>query len=144
MAKLTLTRANRIVNLALASAKQHALKPLCVVVFDAGGSVKAAQLQDGTPFGRFEVACGKARAALVMGSGSRLLHEHAATRPHFVQGISSVLDGGIVPVPGGVLICSAKGETLGAVGISGDTSDNDEIAAIASIEGAGLVAKTGA
>ncbi len=144
MAKLTLAKANRIITLALASAKEHSLKPLSVVVLDAGGGIRAAQVQDGTPFGRFEVASGKARGALVIGSGSRVLNDQAATRPHFIQGLSSVLDGGIVPVPGGVLICSAKGETLGAVGISGDTSDNDELAAAAGVEGAGFVARTGA
>lgn len=141
--RLTLSRANRVISLALAKARDEGLKPLAVVVLDAGGAVKAAQLQDGVAFGRFEVASGKARASLVVGSGSRALHDQAASRPHFLQGISSVVSGGIIAVPGGVSIRNARGETLGAVGISGDTSDNDEMAAIAGIEGAGLVAVTG-
>ena len=144
MARLTLAKANRIISQGLAKAREQDMKPLAVVVLDAGGMPKAVQLQDGVPFGRFDVAAGKARAALVIGSGSRKLNGQAGERPHFLGGLSSVIEGGIVPVPGGVLIRSPKGETLGAVGISGDTSDNDEIAAIASIEGAGLVAKTGA
>lgn len=144
MSKLTLAKANRVIALALARAKESGFKPLAVVVLDSGGAVKAAQLQDGVAYGRFEVASGKARASLVVGSGSRALHDQAASRPHFLQGVSSVIAGGIVPVPGGASIRNAKGEVIGAVGISGDTSDNDEMAAVAGIEGAGLVAVTGA
>lgn len=140
MARLTLSKANRIINLALGTAKQEGLKPLAVVVLDAGGSLKSAQSQDGVPFGRTSVAAGKARGALVAGSTSRALNNMAAERPHFLQGLSSVVDGGLVPVPGGLTICTASGEIIGAVGISGDTSDNDELAALAGIRGVGLVA----
>ena len=142
MAKLTLTKANRIITLALAEARQHEMKPLAIVVLDAGGGARAAQVQDGSPFGRFEVAAGKARGALFVGSASRALHAMAGERPHFLQGVSSVLGGGIVPVPGGVVIRTTGGEVVGAIGISGDTSDNDELAAVAGIKGAGLVSGT--
>ncbi|GIL00427.1 MAG: hypothetical protein BroJett030_03260 [Alphaproteobacteria bacterium] len=140
MARLSLSRANRVVSLIFAEARTRGLKPLAVVVLDTGGSVKTAQTQDGVPFGRFEVAAGKARGALFTGSASRTLHAMAGERPHFLQGVASVLAGGIVPVPGGVTIRSPSGQVLGAVGVSGDTSDNDEAAAAAAIARAGLVA----
>lgn len=89
---------------------------------------------------RFEIASGKAYGALAVGQGSRWLNETAIERPHFITGLSGVSGGRIVPVPGGVLIRTKKGETVGAVGISGDTSDNDETCAIAAIEAAGYVA----
>jgi uncharacterized protein GlcG (DUF336 family) len=143
MPKLTLPKANRIIALAFGTANERGLKPLAVVVLDAGGNVKAAQIQDNVPIGRFEVAAGKARGALFVASGSRVLHDMAVARPHFIQGVSSVIAGGIIPVPGGVTIRARNGEVVGAVGISGDTSDNDEAAAVAGITGAGLLADTG-
>lgn len=144
MASLSLSRANRIISQALKHAGDKGYKPLAVVVLDAGGNMKAFQSQDGASKNRFEVAKGKANGGLAVGVGSRWLNAQAADRPHFLAGLSSVIPGGVVPVPGGVLIKTAKGETIGAVGISGDTSDADEDSAVAGIEAAGLVADTGA
>jgi uncharacterized protein GlcG (DUF336 family) len=135
MTDLPLAKANRIITGALAQAKEMGLKPLGVVVLDAGGHVKAFQRQDGASMLRFEMG------ALSVGSGSRWLHDQAATRPHFLTGMVGISDGKILPVPGGVLIKDKKGTILGAVGISGDTADNDETVAIAGIEAAGLVAQ---
>lgn len=143
MTDLTLTKALRIINAALAKAKDQALKPLAVVVLDAGGHVKAFQRQDGASMMRFEIASGKAYGALAVGAGSRYLNAQAETRPHFLEGLSAVSGGKIVAVPGGVLIRDRKGVIIGAVGITGDTSDNDEMAAIAGIEAAGFTADGG-
>ncbi|GAB1583295.1 MULTISPECIES: heme-binding protein [Phyllobacteriaceae] len=143
MARLTLNKANQIIKGAFAKADEMGLKPLAVAIFDAGGNLKAFQRQDGTSILRFEIASGKAFGALAVGAGSRWLHNQAKDRPHFLEGLSGVSGGRVVPVPGGVLIKDAKGEILGAVGISGDTSDNDEAAAIAGIEAAGFAADAG-
>lgn len=143
MSPLTLDQANGIIVLAFAKAKELQLKPLAISVFDAGGNLKAFQRQDGTSILRFEIASGKAFGALAVGTGSRWLHNQAKDRPHFLEGLSGVSGGKIVPVPGGVLIKNKEGAILGAVGISGDTSDNDEAAAIAGIEQSGFVADAG-
>ncbi|TDW16903.1 heme-degrading protein [Rhizobium azibense] len=88
---------------------------------------------------RFDIAFGKAYGALAVGFGSRWLDKASAERPHFVAGLNAVSGGRIVPVPGGVLVRDANGALLGAVGITGDTSDNDEAVAIAAVEAVGLV-----
>ena len=143
MAKLTLAKANRIIRDALAKGTDLDLKPLAVAVLDAGGHLVAFQRQDGASLLRPQIAQGKAFGALAVGVGSRWLNAQAETRPHFLEGLSAVSDGRIVPVPGGVLIKDAKGVIQGAVGITGDASDNDEACAIAGIEGAGFVADAG-
>ncbi len=143
MAKLSLNQANRIISKALAHAKEAGYKPLAVVVLDDGANMKAFQSQDGASIGRFDVARGKANGALAVGMGSRWLNAQAETRPHFLAGLSSVIPGGVLPVAGGVIIRNKSGNILGCVGISGDTSDADEAAAVAGIEGVNLVADTG-
>ena len=142
MPGLTLAKTNAIIETAFARAKEINLKPLGIVVFDAGGHVVAFQKQDGASFLRFEVASGKAYGALAVGAGSRRVEAMAKERPHFMQGLSGVSGGKVVPVAGGVLILSG-GEIIGAVGVSGDTSDNDELVAIAGIEAAGFEADGG-
>ncbi|MBC8716622.1 heme-binding protein [Ochrobactrum sp. Marseille-Q0166] len=143
MSALTLEKANSIITTALEKASELKLKPLAVSVFDAGGHLKAFQKQDGTSILRFEIASGKAFGALAVGAGSRWLNNQAKERPHFLEGLSNVSGGKIVAVPGGVLIRNSSNEIIGAVGISGDTSDNDELAAIAGIEANGFVADAG-
>ncbi|MGE0501038.1 MAG: heme-binding protein [Rhizobiaceae bacterium] len=138
---LSLATATAIIAGTLARAAEMKLKPLGVVVLDAGGHPIAFQRQDGASFLRFEVASGKAYGALAVGSGSRALSKAAVDRPHFFTGLSGVSGGRIVPVPGGVLIRSSDGGVLGAVGVSGDTSDNDEACAVHAIEAAGLIAE---
>ncbi len=141
MTELTLAKANAIIEAALAKASELKLKPLCVVVLDAGGHLVASQRQDGASFLRPEIASGKAFGALAIGAGGRAVTKHAIERPHFMQGLSGVSGGKIVPVPGGVLIRTDANRIIGAVGISGDTSDNDEAAAIVGIEAAGFAAE---
>ena len=143
MAQLTLSKANSIIKAALAKGTEAGMKPLSVAVLDAGGHLKAFQKQDGSSMLRFEIAFGKAFGALAIGAGSRTVEKFAKDRPHFMEGLVAASGGHVIPVAGGVLVKNGKGEILGALGISGDTSDNDEAAAIAGIESAGLVADGG-
>lgn len=138
MAELTLDVARRILDTALAKGVEKKLKPLVVTVLDARGCVKITAAQDGTSLLRSEIATGKAFGALAMGMGSRALFQRAQEQAYFVSAVNTLALGRLVPVPGGVLMHDAGGALLGAVGVSGDTSDNDEICAIAGIEAAGL------
>ena len=142
MAELTLEIARKILDAALAKGIEKKLKPLVVTVLDARGCVKLTAAQDGTSLLRSEIAHGKAFGALAMGMGSRALFQRAQEAPFFVSAVNTLAQGRLVPVPGGVLIQNG-GVLLGAVGISGDTSDNDEACAIAGIEAAGLKANAG-
>jgi uncharacterized protein GlcG (DUF336 family) len=144
MAGLTLDTAQIIVAAALKAARERSFKPLSIVVYDDRGALKAAASEDGTSLKRAEIAIGKAYGALSMGVGSRAIHKMAIDRPYFVAAASHAFGGQMIPVPGGVLIKDTAGATLGAVGVSGDTSDNDEAAATAGIEAVGLVFDTGA
>jgi uncharacterized protein GlcG (DUF336 family) len=129
----------------VAGARKHAahagLKPLTVVVLDAGGHVVAVEREDGSSTKRFEIGFGKAHGALSLGMGSRSIMGRAEQQPYFIAAVTSAVGGALVPVPGGVLVRDADGGLLGAVGVTGDSSDNDEAAAIAGIEQAGLTAQ---
>lgn len=135
---LPLEIASVIVDEALAHGRQENLLPLTVVVLDAGGKLIAVKSEDGSGLVRFDVAFGKAWGALGMGISSRLIGERLAGRPTFQNALAAASDGQVVPVPGGVLVSSADGTTIGAVGISGDTSEKDEYCAIKAIHAAGL------
>ena len=142
MTELALDVARKILDVALATGIEKKLKPLVVTVLDARGCVKVTAAQDGTSLMRAEIAHGKAYGALAMGMGSRALFQRAQEQAYFVSAVNTLAQGRIVPVPGGVLI--QDGSTLlGAIGVSGDTSDNDEACAIAGIEAAGLKANPG-
>ena len=140
---LTLDKAQTIVRVALEEGRRRNLKPLAVLLLDARGTLKAAGVEDGASLLRDKIAHGKAYGALAMGLGSRALFTRAQEQPFFMQAANAVAGGALVPVPGGVLVKGGSGETLGAVGISGDTSDNDEACALAGIAAAGLTAETG-
>lgn len=142
MPAITLAQAQTIVAAALAHAREKKMQPLAVIVMDARGVPKAFAAEDGTSLRRYEIAHGKAHGALAMGIGSRTLGKRAEERPHFFAAVSHVVGGAMVPVPGGVLIRSGN-ELIGAVGISGDSSDNDEAAALAGIAATGLTADPG-
>ncbi|MBN9456241.1 MAG: GlcG/HbpS family heme-binding protein [Bosea sp. (in: a-proteobacteria)] len=141
---LTLVQAQTILSAALAHATTNGFKPLAIAIIDARGAQKAFAAQDGTSLKRGEIALGKAHGVVALGLGSRALHKMAQERPYFIEAATHAVGGLLVPVPGGVLIRSAEGDLLGAIGISGDTSDNDEAAATAGIAAAGLHAETGA
>ena len=129
---------------AMASARSRKFKPLAIVVLDARGSIKAAAAEDGTSLKRAEIAIGKAHGALAMGLGSRTLFSRSQQQPQFMAAVTHAVGGSLIPVPGGVLINDSAGTLLGAVGVSGDTSDNDELCTVAGVEAAGLKADTGA
>lgn len=137
---LTLDQARAIVAGTRAAGRERGLNPLTVVVLDAGGHVTAVEREDGSSTKRFEVAHGKAHGAVAFGWGSRRTMGRAEDFAPFVTGAGQAV-GPLVPVPGGVLVRDAEGTLLGAVGVSGDNSDNDEAAAVAGIESAGLVAQ---
>jgi uncharacterized protein GlcG (DUF336 family) len=143
MADLPLDVARKILDTALAKGVERKLKPLVVAVLDARGCVKASAAQDGTSLLRGEIAHGKAYGALALGMGSRALFQRAQEQAYFIGAVNTLAQGRMVPVPGGVLILDDNGTLFGAVGVSGDTSDNDEICAIAGIEAAGLKANAG-
>ena len=144
MGGITLEQASRIVDGALAHGRELDCAPLTVAVLDPGGHPVALKREDASGILRPQIAHAKAWGALGMGFGTRELQrrvEHAAA---FVDALSAVSAGRVVPVPGGVLVRDHDGRLLGAVGISGDTSERDEACAVRGIEGAGLVADTGA
>ena len=138
MGHITLAQANQIIAGAFAKAEELALKPLGVVVLDAGGHPIAFQRQDRASSGRFQLAAGKAAGALFLGLSSRRIGEMAAERPTFIASLGPIAPAGLIPAAGGVLVVNESGATIGAVGISGDLSDNDELCALAGIEAAGL------
>ena len=140
---ITLAEATAIIEVTLAKAAEMKLKPLTVAVLDAGGHLKALARQDETSTLRPEVAQGKARGAISLGLGSRAIFRRVQEQPFFIQAISGLPGGALVPVPGGVLVRDPEGTVVGAVGVTGDTSDNDEICAIAGIEAAGYTADPG-
>jgi len=128
----------------LAEGRDRGFAPLTAAVLDAGGHTVALLRSDGSSLLRPQIATGKAWGVLGMGFGGRELAQRAAKMPTFFNALIEMSDGRMVPVPGGVLIRSQAGELLGALGVSGDTSDNDELCAVAAIEAAGLKADTGA
>ena len=140
--RLTLAHANTIVDAALARGREGKFEPLSVAVLDPGGHLVAFKREDRSGILRFDIAFGKAYGALGMGFGSRELANRAAGNPVFMTALAAISGGRLVPVPSGVLIMS-DGEVIGAVGISGDNSDNDETCALAGIKAAGLEAKPG-
>lgn len=139
---LTLESAQSIATATLAKGRELDLKPLCVAVLDAGGHLKVLLREDGTSTLRPKIAQGKAHGAIAMGLGSRALYKRVQVQPYFLQAMNGLAQGLLVPVPGGVLI-KRDGEIIGAVGVTGDNSDNDEVCAVAGIEFASLQPDTG-
>ena len=139
---ITLETARTIVKAARARGRELDLKPLTVTVLDAAGATVLLEREDGSAPMRPRIAHGKAHGAVQMGLGSRALGNRAESQAYFIQAMNALACGDLVPVPGGVLIREG-GTVVGAVGITGDTSDNDEACAIAGIEAAGLEADAG-
>ena len=140
---ITLDQASIITEASLAKGRELGLKPISVIVLDPRTSLVTCSSEDGVSQMRWRIAHGKANAAIKIGMGTRALMARAEQQAYFIQAMNGLADGDFVPVPGGVLIRDVDGNLLGAVGISGDTSDNDEAAALAGISAAGLVAETG-
>jgi uncharacterized protein GlcG (DUF336 family) len=134
---LTLEQASVIVDKALATARESKFRPMCVAVLDGGGHLKALKREDGASILRPTIAVGKAWGAVGMGESSRRLSERLKDRPAFLGALSTMSQGKVVPVAGGVLIMR-QNDIIGAVGVSGGTADEDEVCAIAGIQAAGL------
>ena len=143
MTNVTLAQASTIVDQALARGRELKLHPLTVVVLDAGGHLVAMKREDKSGILRTDIATGKAWGTLGMGFGGREFARRAQTNPVFLQALMVASGGRIVPVPGGVLVRDQDGAIIGSVGISGDTSDKDEICAVDAIRAAGLTPDTG-
>jgi len=143
MSALTLDQARSIITGALGHAHTNNFQKLAIAVLDARGAQKAFAAEDGTSLKRGEIAIGKAHGALAMGMGSRALFNRVQQQPAFIAAVTHAVGGSLIPVPGGVLIKDSSGMLLGAVGISGDSSDNDEAAALAGIAAAGLTGDPG-
>ena len=137
---ISLRRARTIMRKTLEKGRALELKPLSVVVLDAGGHVQAFEREDGAAPGRFAIAHGKAYGAVMLGMAGTAQQARAEQQAYIKAAVNGVNGGLVVPVPGGVLILDAKGRALGAVGVSGDTSDKDEMAAIVAVSEAELMA----
>ena len=144
MSKLTLQKANAIIEHALMKAREMKIKPLAVVVLDESGNLKAAQREDGASMFRFDVATGKAWGAVAMDASSRALAKRAKDNPAFLHTLAATAQGRLLPQPGAVLIRGPAGEILGAAGASGGTGEEDEACCVAGIEAAGLTADASA
>lgn len=140
---MTLNLARRLVAATLKAARKSGLKPMAVAVLDDRACVRMLVSEDGTGLRLPQIAIGKANAALSVGTGTRTIANAALARPHFVPGVALAAGGSFVSVPGGVLIRNRRGHIVGAVGVTGDTADNDEKTAVAGITDLGLTADPG-
>ena len=138
MTTISRESARTIIAQALAAGTDAGMKPLSVAVVDAGGNLIAFERSDGAPAGRFELADGKANACIMMGIPTSAIMARAEQQPYFVNALSVAYKGRFVPVTGGVLVTDNTGDIIGAVGVTGDTSDNDAAAAVAGIKAAGF------
>ncbi|MEZ5710647.1 MAG: heme-binding protein [Blastomonas sp.] len=138
MTGISLISANANISAAIAKGREMQLNPLTVAVLDAGGHVIALQREDGASNLRPQIATAKAAGALALGISSRKIGETAADRPSFIASLHALAPGGIIPAAGGVIVLDENGRAIGAVGVTGDLSDKDEICAFAGIEAAGL------
>jgi uncharacterized protein GlcG (DUF336 family) len=141
MALISLRRARTIIRKALEKGREAEMKPLSVIVVDTGGHIQAFEREDGASVGRFQLAYGKAYGSIMLGMAGTAQMQRSEAQAYFMAAANGAFGGNLIPVPGGVLVRDAKGKLLGAVGVTGDTSDNDAIAATAGIEAVGLVAE---
>lgn len=140
---LDLDTATRLASAAIRHARELGVRPLAAAVLDAAGHPLAVLRDEKASFLRPQIATGKARGCLGMGMGGRELMRRAQAMPAFFSAINSLTAGEVIPVAGGILIRNTDGDLLGAIGISGDTSDNDEHCALLAITEIGLVGDSG-
>ena len=143
MKNIELNDAIKIAEAAIQKSKEKNLKPISVVVLDVRGSMRVCLNQDGTSINRHKIAHGKANAALLWGTGTRAIADRAEKQAYFINSVCNLMNGDFIPVPGGIIIKDKEDNIVGAVGISGDLSDNDEIAGVAGINAAGFIADMG-
>lgn len=138
METLTLEHANRIVAGAVQAARRDGLRPMALVVLDEAGQVKLVTREDGATPLRVDIAHGKAAAAFGMGIASRTLHERASGNPVFFNAIAPACGGKFIAQTGAVVIVAPNGQTIGAIGASGGTGDEDEAICIEGLRAAGF------
>ena len=138
MSEVTLDQSDRIINAIITRASELDCRPVSVVVTDPGARVKAFKKEDGSAMMRFEMALGKAYAALALGRSSSLVRVRTEQRPLFMNYLINASEGRIFPEGGGMLIRDARCEVIGAVGVTGDTQERDEELAAHGIRAAGL------
>ncbi len=142
MADISLRKARTIIRKTLEKGRAMDLKPLSVVVLDAGGHVQAFEREDGASPGRFQIAHGKAYGAVMLGMPGSAQMARAEAQAYFMEAVNGAFGGAVIPVPGGILLKNKKGAVIGAVGVTGDTSDNDVLAGQAGVEAAGLTGES--
>ena len=138
MTMITLTQSNRIIEAIFSRGRELSCRPLSAVVVEPGAKVKAFQKEDGSSMMRFEMAYGKAYAALALGRSSKLVRVRAEERPIFMQYLIRASGDQLFPEGGGMLIRDKDGEVIGAIGVTGDTQERDEELAVHGIHAAGL------
>jgi len=141
MPEISIGKARTMIRKAIQKGREMELKPLSVVVLDAGGHVKAFEREDGAAPGRFAIAHGKAYGAVMLGMAGTAQMKRAEDQDYFMNAVNGVYGGQVIPVPGGVLVRDKRGVIIGAVGVTGDTSDNDAVCAVEGIEAANLTAE---
>ena len=142
MVEVSAAKARMIIRKTMAKGDEMGFKPLSVVVLDTGGHVKAFERSDGAAPGRFAIAHGKAYGSVMLGMAGTAQMTRAEQQAYFMAAVNGVFGGQVIPVPGGILLRDKRGDIMGAVGVTGDTSDNDVIAAIAGIDAAGLIGES--
>ncbi len=136
---VSLRKARTIIRKTLEKGHEMELKPLSVVVLDSGGHVIAFEREDRAAPGRFAIAHGKAYGSVMLGMAGSAQMQRAEGQAYFMAAVNGVYGGQVIPVPGGILLRDKKGDVIGAIGVTGDTSDNDAVAGLAGIEAAGLI-----
>jgi uncharacterized protein GlcG (DUF336 family) len=136
---LTIRKARTIIKTTFARGRELELKPLSVIVLDAGGNVLAFEREDGASPGRFQIAYGKAYGTVMLGMPGSVQNARAEAQAYFMAALNGAYQGRVVPVQGGILIRDKKGAITGAIGVTGDTSENDAIAGLAGVAAAGLI-----
>ena len=142
MVEISAVKARMIIRKTMAKGDEMGFKPLAVVVLDAGGHLKAFERADGAAPGRFAIAHGKAYGSVMLGMAGTAQMARAEQQAYFMAAVNGVYGGQVIPVPGGILLRDKRGGVMGAVGVTGDTSDNDVIAAMAGIDAAGLTGES--
>lgn len=140
MTDITLSQADAVIEGALAEARSLNLPPMTVAVLDKGGHLTALKREDRSANLRSDIAIGKAKGALGLGQNSRAMADRIEKVPYFFIAMAALANGNMIPVPGGVLIYDEARNVIGAVGLSGDSADNDEKCGLAGIAAAGLAA----
>lgn len=138
MNEINLDAAQTLIAKTLEKGRAMKLKPLSVIVLDAGGHVKAFAREDGASAGRFAIAQGKAYGTVMLGMAGSAQMARAEQQAYFMDAVNGLFGGQVVPVPGGIAITGDGGRLIGAVGVTGDTSDNDAEAGMAGVTAAGL------